>query len=61
VSAGVLAIRTILVIDFVRFGWSFWPRFEGTASRVGLVDEVFRWRLGGFRCDFVWVVVSTVY
>jgi hypothetical protein len=50
----------VILVNFVRFGLSFWPRFEGTSSKVGLADEVFRWGIGGYRCDFVWLAVSTV-
>ena len=59
-KGALIAIRAILAIDFLRVGLSFWPRFEGTASRSGLADRLFDgWTLGGFRCDFVWLAIST--
>jgi hypothetical protein len=43
----------------IALSWSAW--FEGTATRVGVVDHLFgSFRLGGFRADVVWLVLSTV-
>jgi hypothetical protein len=61
VKATQVAVRTILVIDFVLFGLSFWPRFEGSPPRQGFAEQLFgNLTLGGFRCDFVWLVLSTL-
>jgi hypothetical protein len=51
--------RTVVVINFLRFGLSFFPGFEGTPGRIGLSDLIFASRLGGFRVDFVWLVATT--
>ena len=43
----------------IALSWSAW--FEGTATRVGAVDHLFgSFRLGGFRADVVWLVLSTL-
>lgn len=42
----------------IALSWSAW--FEGTATRVGAVDHLLgSFRLGGFRADVVWLVLST--
>jgi hypothetical protein len=42
----------------IALSWSAW--FEGSATRVGAVDHLFgSFRLGGFRADVVWLVLST--
>lgn len=51
-------LRSVIAIDFVRFALSFSSRFEGT-DNVGIADGIFS-RLGGFRVDFLRLVVSTV-
>jgi len=56
----LLALRMILVLNFIRFALSFVPRFEGTADAPGLADRIFHSSIGGFRIDFVWLIVSTV-
>lgn len=54
-------LRVVIAINFVRFGLSFFPQFEGTAQRVGAIDRL----VGGytvfgfFRPDFAWLVAST--
>jgi hypothetical protein len=54
-------LRVVIALNFIRFALSFLPWFEGTATQPGLADEVFgRYRIGGFRADFVWLIVSTV-
>ena len=55
-----LLLRSLITINFIRFALSFSSRFEGTANRVGMSDTIFRWQLGGFRADFVWLVLSTM-
>jgi hypothetical protein len=56
----LLVLRVVIALNFIRFALSFLPWFEGTAAQPGLADEVFgRYRVGGFRADFVWLVAST--
>ncbi|MBB5061428.1 phosphoglycerol transferase MdoB-like AlkP superfamily enzyme [Granulicella aggregans] len=53
--------RCIIGFNLVRIAlsWSAW--FEGNATRVGAVDHLFgSFRLGGFRADVVWLVLSTL-
>jgi hypothetical protein len=57
--AAIWAFRTVVVINFVRFGLSFFVDFEGTTNQIGLSDKLFSLRFGGFRIDFVWLVVTT--
>lgn len=54
------AIRGIVLFNLaiVATSWSRW--FSGDASHVGVVDRVLgNLRLGGFRVDVVWLVLST--
>ena len=54
-------LRGLLAINFIRFGLSFLPRFEGTELKPGLADRMFGGlRLFGFRSDLVFMVCSTV-
>ena len=56
----ILMLRAAIAINFIRFALSFSPRFEGTAASGGLADRIFGgYRLGGFRADGIWLVVST--
>ena len=56
----MLVLRVVIALNFIRFALSFLPWFEGTAAQPGLADEVFgRYRVGGFRVDFVWLIAST--
>jgi hypothetical protein len=56
----MLVLRVVIALNFTRFALSFLPWFEGTAAQPGLADEVFgRYRIGGFRADFVWLIAST--
>lgn len=57
----VLVLRVVIALNFVLIILSFFPWFEGTEQKPGVADEIFgRYRLGGFRADFVWLTVSTV-
>jgi NADH:ubiquinone oxidoreductase subunit H len=58
---GIMLIRAVIALNFLRFGLSFSPWFEGTVDSVGESDRLFGgYRLGGFRIDFVWLVASTL-
>jgi hypothetical protein len=59
-SYAIWLIRSAIAVNFIRFALSFSSRFEGTAGTVGLADRLFKLRWGGFRLDFVWLVVSTL-
>jgi len=54
-----IALRFVLVLNFALFALSFVPKFEGTASALGLADKLFMPAAGGFRYDFLWLIVST--
>jgi len=57
-----LLIRILAAINLLLAGltWSSW--FEGTADRAGLADRIFgTFTVGGFRIDFVWFVLSSVF
>jgi len=54
-------IRPIVAVNFVRFLLAFIPSFEGTEKSVGMADRIFAWRISGFRVDFVWLIVSTLF
>jgi hypothetical protein len=61
-NKGDLLIRIMAAINLLLAGltWSSW--FEGTEDRVGAVDRIFgALRLGGFRIEFVWFVLSSVF
>ena len=48
-------------INLLLVAFSWWPWFEGTATKVGAVDHLLGGlRLGGFRADVVWLVISTL-
>jgi hypothetical protein len=53
--------RVIVAANLVLVALSWWPWFEGTAAKPGVVDHLLgALRLGGFRADFVWLVASTL-
>jgi len=53
--------RAALALNFVRFALSFVPKFEGTAARAGIADELFgAYTVGFFRADFAWLIGSTI-
>jgi hypothetical protein len=55
------ALRGVVVLNLtiVAISWSRW--FSGDADHVGMVDRVLGYlRLGGFRVDVAWLVLSTV-
>lgn len=59
---GDLLIRLFATLDLLLAGLSWSPWFEGTADRAGAADRIFgALRLGGFRIDFVWFVLSSVF
>jgi hypothetical protein len=54
--------RGIIVLNVILVALLWWPWFGGTAERVGAVDLLLSpFRLGGFRPDCVWLVVSTFF
>jgi phosphoglycerol transferase MdoB-like AlkP superfamily enzyme len=57
----LIVFRCIVGFNLVLIGLSWSPWFEGTATTVGAADHLFRaFRLGGWRADVVWLVLSTV-
>jgi hypothetical protein len=57
-----LPIRLLATLNLLLGGLAWSPWFEGTADRVGAADRIFgAIRLGGFRIDFVWFVLSSVF
>jgi hypothetical protein len=54
----VLRGLVVFNVALVATSWSRW--FSGDADHVGMVDRVLgHLRLGGFRVDVVWLVLST--
>ena len=54
--------RVLIGINCIQFLLSFFPKFEGTADSVGWIDSVLDgYRIDGFRIDFVWLVLSTLF
>jgi hypothetical protein len=52
--------RSIVGFNLVLIALSWVPWFEGTATNAGAVDHLLgAFRFGGFRVDFVWLVLST--
>ena len=55
-----ILFRILIGLNFVRFTFSFWSEFEGTAHGAGIADRLFNpFHYSGFRIDFVWLVLST--
>jgi hypothetical protein len=61
-TGGILSglLRGVIAINLIRIalGWSTW--FEGGASHVGIADHLFSYRAGGFRIDFLWLILTTL-
>ena len=54
-------LRTVLIVNFLRLALSFSSRFEGSERTVGWIDRALgNSRVGGFRIDFLWLVLSTI-
>jgi hypothetical protein len=61
-SAASFVVRCVIALNFVLFSFSFTAWFQGTEKIPGMADRLFgSYRFGGFRADFVWIVVSTVF
>gem|GEM_PF-3186347 len=61
-SSSDLLIRLLATLNLLLAGltWSSW--FEGTRDRAGVADRIFgAFRLGGFRIDFVWFILSSIF
>lgn len=53
--------RAAIALNFVRFAFSFVPKFEGTSEKAGVADKLFgAYTLGTFRSDFAWLIGSTM-
>jgi hypothetical protein len=53
-------LRGVIVLNLVLVALSWWPWFEGTADKPGVVDHLLgSIRFGGFRVDVLWLVAST--
>ena len=61
-AISIWVLRAIIVLNFIRFALSFFPRFEGTAQKAGTIDRLLGSYtvLGFFRPDFAWLIVSTM-
>jgi hypothetical protein len=58
----ITVFRTVVGINLLLVAFSWWPWFEGTATKVGAVDHLLGGlRLGGFRADVVWLIISTLF
>jgi hypothetical protein len=56
-----LFFRTVIAANMLLIALSWLPWFEGTATKLGVVDHLLGGlRLGGFRADFVWLLLSTI-
>jgi hypothetical protein len=56
-----LTIRSVVLFNAALVAASWSRRFSGDANQVGWVDRLLgQIRLGGFRADFVWIVLSTL-
>jgi hypothetical protein len=54
--------RAVVAVNLLLVALSWWPWFEGTAAKPGAVDHLLgTLRLGGFRADVVWLVISTLF
>jgi hypothetical protein len=53
-------LRGIIAVNLLRIalGWSIW--FEGNAGHAGMADRMFPNRGGGFRGDFLWLILTTL-
>jgi hypothetical protein len=56
----LVSFRLIIAFNLILIALSWSPLFEGTETKVGAVDHLLgAFRLGGFRADVIWLVVST--
>jgi hypothetical protein len=54
-------ICAAIAVNFILFVLMFIPAFSGIGPEPGLADRIWgNYRLGGWRADVVWVVISTV-
>ncbi|HEY4010523.1 MAG TPA: hypothetical protein VGM11_10265 [Acidobacteriaceae bacterium] len=55
-----MIVAVVLVnVTLTALSWTVW--FGGNAGKVGFADRIFgNARLGGFRADVVWLVLSTL-
>lgn len=53
-------LRGLIAVNLFRLslGWS--TSFEGDAHNPGIADRVFTNRGGGFRSDFLWLILTTL-
>ena len=53
-------LRGVVAINLLRLslGWSTW--FEGDVNHAGMADRLFPNHGGGFRDDFLWLIVTTL-
>jgi len=57
-----MLLRGVIVLNLILVALSWWPWFEGTAEKQGEVDQLLgAFRMGGFRVDCVWLVISTLF
>ena len=57
-----MLLRGVIALNLALLALSWWPWFEGTAEKPGEVDQLLgAFRVGGFRLDCVWLVVSTLF
>ena len=55
-------LRGVLAVNFALFILSFIPAFSGSWREPGLFDRLWgNYRLAGWRADFVWMGVSTLF
>ena len=53
-------LRAVIFGNLLLIALSWWPWFEGTAVKPGEIDRLLgSFRLGGFRVDCIWLVLST--
>ena len=55
-----LFLRGGVSVNLLLIALTWWPRFSGNERQVGLADQLFgQLRLGGFRIDFIWLLLSS--
>ena len=53
-------LRAGVIVNLLLISLTWWPRFSGSEQQVGLADDLFgQFRVGGFRIDVVWLVISS--
>jgi hypothetical protein len=61
VAAAKWLLRCVIGLNFLLFGLSFSPAFEGDEHTPGAADWIFNpHHTNGFRADFIWLVVTTI-